>query len=88
MSRPSRNDEMSKLHAKVDLLSKKIDILTTALTEQGVIKVPKTRKRPAAKKTTTSRAAPKKTAKSTTKSTTTAKKPAAKPRAKTKKRQG
>jgi hypothetical protein len=84
LSRPSRSDELSKLNAKIDLLSKKLDILTTALTDQGVIKVPRKRRAPAAKKkTTTSRAAPKKTAKTTA----AAKKPAAKSRAKAKKRQ-
>jgi hypothetical protein len=50
LHRSGRNDELSKLHTKVDLLSKKIDLLTTALTEQGVIKAPKSSKKPAAKK--------------------------------------
>ena len=62
LSRPARGDEVAKLHKKVDLLSKKIDLLTTALTEQGVIKVPRTRKKAAPKKTAAKKSAAKKPA--------------------------
>jgi len=57
LQRLGRSDELSQLQAKVDLISKKLDLLTTALTESGAIKVPKTprkttkRKSPAKKPT-------------------------------------
>ena len=40
LQRLSRGDEVSELQAKVDLISKKLDLLTTALTESGAITVP------------------------------------------------
>ena len=43
-------DEAASLHAKVDLLSAKLDLLTNALTEQGLIKPATARKKPAAKR--------------------------------------
>ncbi|MEH6568320.1 MAG: phasin family protein [Halioglobus sp.] len=46
LNRLSRTDDLASLHAKIDLLSKKIDLLATALTEPAV----KTRKKPVAKK--------------------------------------
>jgi len=62
MNRPSRSDDVASLHEKVDLLSRKIDILTAALTEQGVIKVPPARKKAAPRKAAAKKAAPKKAA--------------------------
>jgi len=67
LQRFGRPDELSELQAKVDLISKKLDLLTTALTESGAISVPKAprkpaRKKPTAKKATRSKAAAKKTA--------------------------
>lgn len=50
LNRLGRTDEAASLHAKVDLLSMKIDLLTNALAEQGLIKPPATRKKPAVKK--------------------------------------
>jgi len=50
LNRLGRTDEAASLHAKVDLLSMKIDLLTNALAEQGLIKPPATPKKPAAKK--------------------------------------
>ena len=52
LNRLGRSDEVTSLHAKVDLLSMKIDLLTNALAEQGLIKAPTTRKKPVAKKAT------------------------------------
>ena len=86
LSRSNRGEDMAKLHAKVDLLSKKIDLLTTALTEQGVIKVSKPRKKAAAK--AKPKAAPKKKAakaRPATPQPATKKKPAAATRAKARK---
>jgi len=45
-----RDDELLTLQAKVDLISKKLDLLTTALTESGAIILPKTAKKPVRKK--------------------------------------
>ena len=56
LNRLSRADDLASLHAKIDLLSKKIDILATVLTEPGA----KTRKKPVTKKA--SAAKPKKPA--------------------------
>ena len=50
LNRLGRTDEATSLHAKVDLLSMKIDLLTNALAEQGLIKAPTTGRKPAAKK--------------------------------------
>jgi hypothetical protein len=55
LNRPSHSDELASLHNKVDLLSKKIDLLATALTEQGVIKASKPRRKAPAKKTAAAR---------------------------------
>jgi Poly(hydroxyalcanoate) granule associated protein (phasin) len=76
LNRPGRPDELSKLHDKVDLLSKKIDVLANALTEQGVIKAPKPARKPAARKAAPKKAPAKKaTVKKTAKrKTTTSKK--------------
>ncbi|MEH6583039.1 MAG: phasin family protein [Halioglobus sp.] len=84
LTRPSRSDELSSLHAKIDLLSNKLDLLTNTLTDQGVIKVPTTRKKAAAKKPAVKKATAKKTA---VKKAPPKKKAAASSRAKTKKRQ-
>jgi len=51
LQRFGRGDELDELQAKVDLISKKLDLLTTALTESGAITVPKAKRKPAAKKT-------------------------------------
>ena len=68
LNRPARGDELAKLHAKVDLLSDKLDLLTTALTDQGTIKVPAKRRKAApkakAKKIATRKAVAKKPASS------------------------
>lgn len=92
LSRSGRGDDLASLHAKVDLLSRKIDTLATVLTDQGIIKVPKARKtaaaaRPAAKKkaTTTRPAAKKKSVakkKPAAKKSPTRKKPATTTRSK------
>jgi len=50
LQRFGRSDELSHLQAKVDLISKKLDLLTTALTESGAITVPKTPRKTAKKK--------------------------------------
>ncbi|MFT4823923.1 MAG: hypothetical protein ACI9J0_001840 [Cryomorphaceae bacterium] len=50
LNRLGRTDEATSLHAKVDLLSMKIDLLTNALAEQGLIKPATGRKKPAAKR--------------------------------------
>lgn len=75
LNRLGRTDEAASLHAKVDLLSMKIDLLTNALAEQGLIKPPTTRKKPAAKKPATKKAAVKRkpAATSATKAKTKAK---------------
>lgn len=44
--RSSKAEDLQALHAKVDLLSKKIDILANALTEQGILQVPSRKKAP------------------------------------------
>ena len=44
MQRPARIEDVADLHAKVDLISSKLDVIATALTEAGVIKVPARRK--------------------------------------------
>jgi hypothetical protein len=69
LQRFGRGDELPELQAKVDLISKKLDLLTTALTESGAIKVPNkpARRRTAPKKVArrkavTKKAAPKKKA--------------------------
>ena len=87
LSRSNRGQDMAKLHAKVDLLSKKIDLLTTALTEQGVIKVSKPRKKAAPKAAAKAKpkASPKKKA-TTAKRAAAKKKPASSTRAKVRKR--
>ena len=61
LNRLGRTDDLTSLHAKIDLLSQKIDILATALTEPGA----KTRKKPAAKKASTKAPAKKKPATTT-----------------------
>ena len=67
LQRFGRSDELAELQAKVDLISKKLDLLTTALTDSGAIVVPKTKrkptpKKPAAKKAASRKAPAKKTA--------------------------
>ena len=64
LQRFGRSDELSDLEAKVDLISKKLDLLATALTESGTIKVPTkpARKKAAPKKVTRRKTATKKTA--------------------------
>ena len=57
LNRPGRVDDMASLHAKIDLISNKIDLLATALTDQGILKVPKATRKAAARKTTAARPA-------------------------------
>jgi len=65
MQRPARIEDLTALHKKVDQLTRKVDKLSKALAEQGVVKETRGRKTAAAKKTgsaATSRAAGKKQA--------------------------
>jgi len=62
LQRFGRGDELDDLQAKVDLISKKLDLLTTALTESGAITVPTAKRKPAAKKLAAKKAAKRKTA--------------------------
>lgn len=90
LHRHSRSDDLVSLHEKIDLLSMKLDILTTALTEQGVIKAPaSTRKKTAAKKAPVRKKAPAKkkaTAKASPKKAASGKKATGSTRAKAKSR--
>ena len=66
--RSGRDDEIVELRDKIDLISKKLDLLATALTDSGAISVPKkTTKAPVkrkapAKKAAKAKAAPRKPA--------------------------
>jgi hypothetical protein len=62
LGRHGRGGDLASLHTKVDLLSQKLDLLATVLTEQGVVKVPRVRKKTATKKTAATRPARKKAA--------------------------
>ncbi|MBE9539334.1 MAG: hypothetical protein IMF06_09650, partial [Proteobacteria bacterium] len=66
LQRFGRGDDVAELQAKVDLISKKLDLLTTALTDSGAIVVPRGKRKPAPKKPAankaTSRKAPAKKA--------------------------
>ena len=62
LQRFGRSDELTELLAKVDLISKKLDLLTTALTDSGAIVVPRAKRKPAAKKPAAKKASPKKKA--------------------------
>lgn len=42
LQRPARIEDIADLHRKVDLVSRKLDLLANALTEAGVISVPAT----------------------------------------------
>lgn len=57
--RSGRDDEIAELRQKIDLISKKLDLLATALTDSGAISVPKKTTKASVKK----KAAPKKVAK-------------------------
>ena len=81
LNRLGRTDEAASLHAKVDLLSMKIDLLTNALADQGLIKPPGTGKKPAAKKPAKKKATSKRKPAGATASRTKTK-PAARSRAK------
>jgi hypothetical protein len=64
MQRPARIEDIADLHRKVDLVSSKLDLLATALTEAGLISVaatpaPKRRRAPAKKKASRKAAAKK-----------------------------
>jgi hypothetical protein len=73
MQRPARIEDLAALHKKVDQLTRKVEKLSKALAEQGVIK--STRKKTAATGKTADAAAKKKaSAKSPRKKTTPAKK--------------
>jgi hypothetical protein len=45
-----RDDEISELRNKVDLISKKLDLLATALTDSGAISIPKKKNKATVKK--------------------------------------
>ncbi len=60
LQRFGRSEELSKLQAKLDLVSKKLDLLTIALTESGAISPAKPVRKPAAKKTPVKKAATRK----------------------------
>ena len=81
LNRLGRSDDLASLHAKIDLLSKKIDILATALTEPGA----KTRKKPVAKKASASKPKTTAAAKKTAAKAPAKKKPATSTRAKARK---
>jgi hypothetical protein len=56
--RSGRDDEIAELRDKIDLISKKLDLLATALTDSGAISVPrKTTKAPVKKKAPAKKAA-------------------------------
>ena len=81
MQRPARLEDLADLHRKVDMLSQKLDILTNALTDAGVISsAPKAKSRAAAKKAPTKKAPTKKAVakKAPAKKTATKKTPARK----------
>lgn len=61
MQRPARIEDLTELHKKVDQLTRKVEKLSKALTEQGVIKAP-ARKAAAPRKTTRTTAPKKKAA--------------------------
>jgi hypothetical protein len=64
--RSGRDEEIAELRDKVDLISKKLDLLATALTESGAISVPKKttkaprKKKAPVKKTAKAKSAPRK----------------------------
>ena len=67
LQRPARGEDLVALHEKIDLVSRKLDVLATALTEAGVLDTPRkkspAKKAPAKKKAATTarkKAAPKK----------------------------
>jgi hypothetical protein len=66
--RSGRDDEIAELRDKIDLISKKLDLLATALTDSGAISVPKkttkapVKKKAPAKKAARAKAAPRKPA--------------------------
>lgn len=62
LQRLGRGDELTELLGKVDLISKKLDLLTTALTDSGAITVPDSPKKTVRRKTTKAKAAAKKPA--------------------------
>ncbi len=62
LQRFGRSDELAALQAKVDLISKKLDLLTTALTDSGAITVPKKAKKAATRKPTAKKPARRKSA--------------------------
>ena len=78
-----RDDEITELRDKIDLISKKLDLLATALTDSGAISIPKkttktaVKKKAPAKKAAKAKAAPRKPA--------AKKKPAAKAKARVRK---
>ncbi|MEM1110899.1 MAG: phasin family protein [Pseudomonadota bacterium] len=57
LQRPARGEDLLALHEKIDLLSRKVDVLASALTEAGLIDAPPTPARAAkrAKKSPTPR---------------------------------
>ena len=75
MQRPTRLEDVAELSAKVELLSRKIDVLTNALAESGVIGGTKTpRKKAATKKAPAKKAAAKSATRKPARKTSSAKK--------------
>ena len=69
LQRPARIEDLTVLHKKVDQLTRKVDQLTRALIDQGAIKAPR-KKKAAAGKTTTKKAAVRKKSATGAKTTT------------------
>jgi len=82
LQRFGRSDELAELQTKVDLISSKLDLLTTALTESGAILTPKAARKSPPRKPAAKKVAKRKPA---AKKTTAGKKPAAKRKATTRK---
>lgn len=78
LQRFGRSDELAELQAKVDLISSKLDLLATALTESGAIATTKPARKSPARKPAAKKAAKRKPA---AKKTPAGKKPASKRKA-------
>ncbi len=89
LQRPARIEDVADLHSKIDLVSRKLDVLANALTESGVITVPtepaaSTRRASTGKKKVARKKAPAKKARTknaSSRKTATRKKSSIRPRA-------